>query len=585
MVVGMAAHYDAIIIGSGAGGGTLALHLARAGKKILILERGPFMPQEKLNWDTSAVFLDNRYHTKEVWQDKDGNDLHPQQSYFVGGQTKVFGAAMFRMRAQDFGVIHHQGGISPEWPICYADLEPYYTRAEELFHVHGDLGTAPPVAGGFGSSFDPTEPFHSKKYPFPAFSNEPRMQEIENDVRKLGIHTFPIPLGLKRDEADPLKSKCIRCDTCDGYVCLVHAKSDADINCIRPILDLPNVTLLTNSRVTRLLTNSTGTAVFAVEVIHGAAPEIYGASHDFAPPSASGHAATYSADLFCLCAGAINSAVTLLASASDKHPNGLANSSDQVGRNFMYHQADALLALSTERNEDTYTKTWGTNDFYLKDPDPSYPYPLGQVQPIGSFHHEMMKGDAPPLTPGFALETLKHHAVPWWLTTEDLPAAENRVTIENATPLSVANFQPGLSGAHPSGDTGRTNESAAVSDNPPYRIKLSYTPNNVKSFERLKERWIHTLKEAGHATSHLPLHAYFKKRIPIEGVGHQNGTCRMGNDPKTSVLDRNCKAHDLDNLYVVDASCFVSASAVNPSLTIVANAIRVADHLLKERLK
>ena len=585
MVVEMAAHYDAIIIGSGAGGGTLALHLARAGKKILILERGPFMPQEKLNWDTSAVFLDNRYHTKEVWQDKDGNDLHPQQSYFVGGQTKVFGAAMFRMRAEDFGVIRHQGGISPEWPIGYADLEPYYSRAEELFDVHGDLGTAPRVAGGFGSSFDPTEPFHSKKYPFPAFSNEPRMQEIENDVRKLGIHTFPIPLGLKRDQANPLKSKCVRCDTCDGYVCLVHAKSDADINCIRPILDLPNVTLMTSSRATRLLTNSTGTAVVAVEVIHSGAQKTYGASEDSAPPAASGEAATYFADLFCVCAGAINSAVTLLTSANDKHPNGLANSSDQVGRNFMYHQADALLALSTERNEDTYTKTWGTNDFYLKDPDPSYPYPLGQVQPIGSFHHEMMKAEAPPLTPGFALETLKHHAIPWWLTTEDLPAAENRVTIENATPLSTVNVQPGLSGAHPSGDTGHTNESARVSDNPPHRIKLSYTPNNVKSFERLKDRWIHTLKEAGHATSHVPLHAYFKKRIPLEGVGHQNGTCRMGNDPQSSVLDRNCKAHDLDNLYVVDASCFVSASAVNPSLTIVANAIRVADHLLKERLK
>ena len=260
--------YDAIVIGTGAGGGTLALHLAQAGKNILILERGPFLPQEKLNWDTSAVFLDNRYHTKETWQDKDGKPLHPQQAYFVGGQTKVYGAAMFRMRAEDFGVIRHQGGISPAWPISYADMEPFYSRAEELFHVHGDLGTAPSVPGGYGSSFDPTEPFHSAKYPYPAFSNEPRMQTIEDDVRKLGIHTFPIPLGLKRDAADPLASKCVRCDTCDGYPCLVHAKSDADINCIRQIMHLPNVTLMTNSRVTRLLTNSSGTAVTAVEVIH-----------------------------------------------------------------------------------------------------------------------------------------------------------------------------------------------------------------------------------------------------------------------------------------------------------------------------
>ena len=586
----MPSDYDVIVIGSGAGGGTLALQLAKAGKKILILERGPFMPQEKLNWDTSAVFLDNRYHTKETWQDKDGKPLHPQQAYFVGGQTKVYGAAMFRMRAEDFGVIQHKGGLSPAWPISYADLEPYYTRAEELFHVHGDLGTAPAVPGGHGSSFDPTEPFHSRPYPFPAFANEPRMQAIEQDVRKLGIHTFPIPLGLKRNEADPLASKCIRCDTCDGYPCLVHAKSDADINCIREILHLPNVTLMTNSRVTRLVTNSAGTAVIAVEVIHAGPGKPYEAAasqpaETHAPPSSiTGQAATYSADLFAVCAGAVNSAVILLASASDKHPAGLANGSDQVGRNFMYHQADALLAISTDRNEDSYTKTWGTNDFYLKDSDPDYPYPLGQVQPVGSFHYEMMKGDAPPLTPGFVLEGMKHHAVPWWLTTEDLPAAENRVTLHNTTPLSASNAQPGLLGAHPSGDTGRSNESEPVTDAAPMRIQLSYTPNNMESFERLKDRWVATLKKAGHASTSLPLHAYFKKRIPLEGVGHQNGTCRMGNDPATSVLNAHCKAHELDNLYVVDASCFVSASAVNPSLTIIANALRVADHIIDQRL-
>lgn len=565
-------HYDAIIIGTGAGGGTLALQLARAGKKLLILERGPFLPQEKLNWDTSAVFLDNRYHTTETWQDKDGKPLHPQQAYFVGGQTKVYGAALFRMRSEDFGFIRHQGGISPAWPIAYADMEPYYTLAEELFHVHGDLGSAPPVPGGYGSSFDPTEPFHSKPYPYPALANEPRMQAIEDDVRKLGIRTFPIPLGLKRNVANPLASRCVRCDTCDGYPCLLHAKSDSDINCIREILNLPNVTLMTNSRVTKLLTNAAGTAVAEVEVVHSG------------PLSTHGKTVTYSGSLFCLCAGAINSAVVLLASATDKHPTGLANRSDQVGRNFMYHQADALLAITTARNEDAYTKTWGTNEFYLKDSDPAWPYPLGQVQPVGSFHHEMMKGDAPFFTPEFALETMKHYAVPWWLTTEDLPAAENRVTIHNTTPLSVEARQPGVSGAHPAGDTGPTNESESVSIAAPMRIQLSYTPNNVESFNRLKDRWVDVLKKAGHATTSVPLHAYFKKRIPIEGVGHQNGTCRMGTDPSSSVLDTHCRAHDLDNLYVVDASFFVSASAVNPSLTVIANAIRVAEHILTERL-
>lgn len=585
----MATHYDAIIIGTGAGGGTLALHLAQAGKNILILERGPFMPQEKFNWDTQAVFIENRYHTKETWQDKDGKDLHPQQAYFVGGQTKVYGAAMFRMRAQDFGVIHHKGGISPAWPITYADMEPYYTRAEELYHVHGDLGSAPAVPGGYGSSWDPTEPFHSKKdYPFPAMANEPRMQCIQDDVRKLGVNTFPVPLGLKRNEADPLASKCVRCDTCDGYVCLVHAKSDGDINCIRKIMHLPNVTLMTNSRVTRLTTNASGTAVVSVEVIHSGPGTSYGRERSpertTAPPaSKEGSPASYTGDIFAVCAGAINSAVILLASVNDKHPTGLANSSDQVGRNFMYHQADALLAITTHTGKDAYTKTWGTNDFYLADTSSDYPYPLGQVQPVGSFHHEMMKADAPFFTPEFVLEGMKHHAVPWWLTTEDLPAAENRVTLHNTTPSSASAKQPGIIGPHPSGDTGRDNESEPVTNAVPHQIKLSYTPNNVESFNRLKDRWVEVLRKAGHATAHMPLSAYFKKRIPLEGVGHQNGTCRMGADPKTSVLDPQCKAHDLDNLYLVDASCFVSASAVNPSLTVIANAIRVSDHLLSER--
>jgi choline dehydrogenase-like flavoprotein len=564
----MANPYDAIIIGTGAGGGTLALHLAQAGKRILILERGPFLPQEKLNWDTSAVFLENRYHTKETWHDKEDKPLHPQQAYYVGGQTKVYGAAMFRMRAEDFGEVRHQGGLSPAWPISYADLEPYYTRAEELFHVHGDLGSAPAVPGGFGSSFDPTEPFHSKPYPYAPFSNEPRMAAIEADVKKLGVKTFPIPLGLKRNAADPVASKCIRCDTCDGYPCLVHAKSDADINCIREIMHLPNVTLMTSSRVLRLLTNAAGTSVTAVEVQHADSSAL----------------ATYEGSVVAVCAGAVNSAVLLLQSANDKHPNGLANGSDQVGRNFMYHQADALLALSTLSNGDSYMKTWGTNDFYLRDTDPDYPWPLGQVQPVGSFHHEMMKGDAPPLTPGFILEAMKKHAVPWWLTTEDLPDPENRVTLRNTTPSQVGSWEPGPAGVHADSDPAASNQSAAVTIAQPGHIKLSYTPNNVKSFERLKDRWVEVLKKAGHAETSIPFHAYFKKRIPLEGVGHQNGTVRFGHDAATSVLDVNCKAHELDNLYVVDASFFVSASAVNPSLTIIANAIRVADHLLAERL-
>jgi choline dehydrogenase-like flavoprotein len=506
--------YDAVIIGSGAGGGTLAFHLANAGKRILVLERGSFMPQEKANWNTTAVFLDNRYHTKEVWTDKDGKDLHPGTGYWVGGNTKVYGAALFRLREKDFGVLHHKGGISPEWPVKYDEFEPYYTKAEKLFCVHGKQG------------IDPTEPRRSEEYPYPAISNEPCMQEIQEDLQRMGLHPFPCPLGLKLNEADPVESNCIRCDTCDGYPCLVHAKSDSDINCIRKIMHLPNVTLMTGAKVSRLITNAAGTSVDAVEV------EL----------DDSGKTTRFSGDIVAVCCGAINSAALLLQSANVRHPNGLANRSDMVGRHFMYHQADTILAIGKEPNHSSYMKTICVNDFYLGDKD--YPWPMGNVQPLGSFQPEMMKTDAPPLTPTFVLDLMTTHGVPWWLTTEDLPDPNNRVTLRSG------------------------------------RIQLDYTRNNVESFDRLRDKWIDILKRAGHADHWFHLHAYFKKRVPLEGVGHQNGTCRFGTDPKQSVLNTNCQTHDVDNLYVVDGSFFVSSGAVNPSLTIIANALRVGDHLL-----
>jgi choline dehydrogenase-like flavoprotein len=397
---------------------------------------------------------------------------------------------MFRLRVKDFEKVQHEGGISPEWPLKYDVFEPYYTRAEKLYCVHGKSG------------IDPTDPPRGEEYPFPPVSNEPRMQQIHNDLAGLGYKPFPVPLGVKLNEADRLRSACIRCDTCDGFPCLIHAKADADIDCVRPVMDLPNVTKATLE--------------------------------------------TFTGDIVVISCGAINSAALLLKSASDRFPNGLANSSGMVGRHFMFHNSNAMVALSMHENDDKYMKTFGINDFYFGEPD--YPYPMGSVQPVASFKKEMMKSDAPPLTPGFALGIAKQHAVPWWLMTEDLPDPNNRVRLVDGG------------------------------------IRLDYTPNNQTSFKRLKDRWIEVLKQAGHASAVFDWHAYFKKDINIEGVGHQNGTCRFGQDAQTSVLDLDCRAHDLNNLYVVDGSFFPSCGAVNPSLTIIANAIRVSDHLL-DRLK
>jgi len=509
--------YDVVIIGTGAGGGTLAYHLAQNGKKVLILERGPFLPREKENWDTVEVFQKNRYHTEEVWETKEGKPLHPGTGYWVGGNTKVYGAALFRLRKEDFEKLEHHDGVSPEWPVKYDEFEPYYCQAERLYDVHGKRGV------------DPTEPPMSQDYPYPHISNEPRIQELNDELQGAGYHPFPVPVGLKLKEDDMPSSTCIRCDSCDGYPCLADAKADADVNCIKKIYHLPNVDLITDAYVERIVTDAPGHAVKHVEV------EIKGEG-----------LRSFSGRIVVVSCGAINSAALLLRSANDQHPDGLANSSDQVGRNFMFHQAGAILSIGTKPNPSKYMKTFSVNDFYFGEED--FPYPMGNVQLIGSFHYEMMKGDAPPFTPDAVLERMKSHAVPWWLTAEDLPDPDNRVQW--------------ISGKG---------------------IQLDYTINNETAYTRLMNRWTEVLRQVDDGCHILPHETYLKKRIPLEGVGHQNGTCRFGEDPKTSVLDRFCKTHDVDNLYVVDGSFFVSSGAVNPSLTIIANALRVGDHLL-ERL-
>src|SRR5919109_5558157 len=289
-------HYDVIIIGTGAGGGTLAYRLAPSGKRILVLERGDYVPREKANWDSRAVNVDARYHTKEVWHDKDGKPLHPHTNYYVGGNTKFYGAALFRLRKEDFGELHPHGGVSPAWPISYADLEPYYTEAEQLYQVHGQRGV------------DPTEPWASAPYPYPAVQHEPRIQQLSDDLARRGLKPFHVPLGIMLDERNPAKSRCIRCDTCDGFACLLHAKSDAQVVCVDPALRHPNVTLLTGAYVDRLETSPSGREVSRVLV------------------KRNGGIESYSADMVVTSCGAINSAALLLRSANARHPRGLGNS-------------------------------------------------------------------------------------------------------------------------------------------------------------------------------------------------------------------------------------------------------------------
>src|SRR5215471_5445901 len=362
----VATTYDVIIIGSGAGGGTLARHLAPSGRRVLIVERGDWLPREPDNWDTAAVFEDGRYISPDTWYDAHGHAFQPQVHYCVGGATKLYGAALYRLRKEDFGELRHHGGVSPAWPISYDDLEPYYTQAETLYQVHGARGE------------DPTEPPASGDYPFPALAHEPRIQQLADDLAAAGYHPFHAPCGVLWDAANPPYSTCVRCGRCDGFPCPLHAKSDAEVLGVRPALLQPNVTLLTNARAVRLATDAGGRTVTGVVV------------------AVDGGTETLVADMVVVSCGAANSAKLLLASASDAHPHGLANGSDQVGRNYMFHNSQAISALCTEPNDTVYQKTLGLNDFYSAGKE--YAYPMGNIQMVGKSNAEAMRGEKPKLT-------------------------------------------------------------------------------------------------------------------------------------------------------------------------------------------
>jgi len=505
----MSDHYDIIIIGSGAGGGTVFQALGATGKRVLLLERGDFLAREKENWSPVAVWGEHRYRNGGPYLDRDGTPFKPKQHFYVGGNTKVYGAVLFRMRERDFGVVQHHGGESPAWPVTYDDFEPWYTAAEHLYQVHGRHGV------------DPLDPWWSKDYPHAPITNEPRIQQLWDDLSGRGLTPFPLPMGVLLDESSPNTSRCIRCNTCDGYPCLTKAKSDSQTICIEPALaTYPNVSMRTNSRVVRLETDPSGRSVSKVVVDH------------------LGEREEYSEDVVVLSAGAINSAALLLSSANDRHPQGLGNSSGVVGRNLMLHHNSALIAFSTSPNPTLFQKTLGINDFYYGDPDPAsdWEFPLGAMQMLG-------KQDASAF-PGPDAAELAAHAVEFWITTEDLPSERNRVTVEADGTLKVA-----------------------------------YWDTNAVAHERLIEKWKGLLETMRCRGEYFEAGHYAGGRNSIEGVSHQNGTIRFGTDPTTSALDVDCKMHDLDNLYVVDASFFCSSSAVNPTLTIIANALRVADRI------
>jgi choline dehydrogenase-like flavoprotein len=515
-------HYDVLVIGSGPGGATTAARAAETGKQVLLLERGDFLPRERDNWNSQAVFGDAKYAADETFYDLHDRPFRPELHYYVGGNSKVYGAALLRLLPGDFGDVRHPGGIAPAWPLSYQDLEPYYVRAEHLFWVHGQHGE------------DPFAGPSSQDYEHPPIRHEPRIQELSDGLEELGLHPFHLPLGvqLTQDEqgrATP-GSRCIRCDRIDGFPCPVGAKADADWAVVRPALAAhPNLALMTRTTVERLLTDARGRSVTGVAATL---------------PDGSPH--VFTADIVVLCAGAILSAALLLKSATDAHPRGLANSSDQVGRNYMRHNNLALIAFSREPNPTVFQKTLALNDFY--GPGGDWDYPMGHIQMLGKSDDWQIKGSAPrglgwaPSTP---YGEVARHSIDFWLSSEDLPRADSRVTLRADGAIRLA-LQPG---------------------------------NNTEALTRLRRSLQGMLGKLGMLDTTFVRSLYLHKAFDHAATAHQAGTACFGTDPAASVLDVHCRAHDLDNLYVVDGSFMPSIGAVNPTLTIVANALRVGDHI------
>jgi choline dehydrogenase-like flavoprotein len=495
-------HYDFLIIGSGAGGATLANSLVLRGHSVLMLERGGWIRREPENMDPREVFVNGRYTSPDTWVDGiTGKTFQPGSHYNVGGATKFYGAALFRLRPDDFGAVRHEDGWSPAWPIGYGDLEPYYGEAEWLYHVHGRAGE------------DPAEGKRTLGYPHPPVSHSPRLEKLSAQLKAAGYNPFHAPSAVLLDEQRPELSACMRCNFCDGHPCITGAKADAEVIGIRPLLDYGNFTLLTNCEAVRLVSRGRRVSVVGKNSI--------------------GMEREFSADTVILAAGAVNTAKLLLSS-------GIANSSDQVGRNYMAHNSRAVMSISPEPNPTVFQKTLAVNDFYFANPERGVSWPLGGIQMIGKSNAAAMRGESilAQMAPGKLLEEAAHHAVDWWLTTEDLPIPGNRVTL---LPQSG-------------------------------RVMLTRCATNVQESEDLYSKLKRMLSAVGH-------HSFASHKIGIEGVAHQAGTARMGDDPRMSVVDPDLKAHDLSNLYICDASVMPSVGAVNPALTVMALARRLGDHL------
>ncbi|MFM2174180.1 MAG: hypothetical protein RLZZ54_2107 [Cyanobacteriota bacterium] len=496
-------HYNVIVIGSGAGGGTLAGQLARSGKTVLLLERGGQLPLVDQNVADVDLFRKDRYHPGEQWFGTDGDPFSPQTVYALGGNTKIWGGVLERMREREFSGLPLQDGPSPGWEISYGDLAPYYERAETLYRVHGKAG------------LDPTEPARTAGYAHGPKPIEPFMQELRSSLQRQGLHPYDLPISWSDSQVDP--------------------SGDAELFGVELARQDSNICVRERARVRRLHVNPSGTEVRGVEA------EI------------DGNQWLFTGDVVVLAAGAINTAELLLRSATEHHSRGLSNGSDQVGRNLMKPQLTSVIQLAAEPNSGRYGRSLGITDFYWGDQNVNFP--LGSVATGGGVLQDALFAESPPvlslvtkLMPSFGLEQLAARSVAWWAMSAVRPDPHNRVT---------------LRGNH---------------------LQIHYLPNNREAHDRLVYRWIDTLKQVEndpecHVVKPAPTHP--RGEAPLTVMGSVCGTCRMGSNPATSVVDLQGRSHELSNLFIADASIFPSCPAVGFGLTVIANALRIADRVLE----
>jgi choline dehydrogenase-like flavoprotein len=481
---------DVIIVGSGMGGATMAAALAPSGRRILILERGERLEPSPADRDAQAIFGKGYFRPKETWYDGEGRPFNPGNYYYVGGNSKFFGAVFLRYRKEDFSPLRHMGGTTPGWPISYEELEPYYQQAETLYKVRGV------------TSEDPTEPPHSGDYPFPPVPDEAPVADLRRRFQRVGLHPASIPLGVDIDlwlahgqttwDAFP--------NTCGG-------KMDAESVGLKNALSYPNVSLRTDVVARRLRATSDG-RISGIEIEHDSTREVV------------------AAPLVVLSAGAVQTAALLLAS-------GLANRSDQVGRNFMNHNSSAILALSPfRRNPSVYQKTIMLNDFYLTGgPDGE---PLGNIQMLGKITAPILAANVRLPLPFVRWITARAFDI--YAMSEDLPNPESRVMLKDG------------------------------------QIVLDWKRSNWQAHLLLVKKLKQYLRKAGYP---IVLSRAFDRRTP----SHQCGTARMGRDPEKSVVNEFGRSHDHSNLFIADASVLPTSAAVNPALTIAALSLRTAAHI------